>query len=174
MAVTILGAVNEFPATLVRERSERVAPKQRLAGFIAAGLFTRKRGVIQHWTVPPAFEAPGRALSELGVEAYKQAVADYYAQVREMGVEQAKRAYSRWVARKLVSSFETEVRKFRRHNGERGTVQGMLIDPLELYKSARLMVDVEYIIRRWQVAPEHQEGARRLLVAKLEYVWGLK
>jgi hypothetical protein len=131
-----------------------------------------------HWTVPPAFEKPGWAMAELGIPAYKEAVHAYYAGVREIGVDRAQKAYSRWVVRHCVSYFETLVRKFQRfndrHNSEHASKQGMLITPLDYYRSSQVFFDVQTTLRKFQVRSDLRAPMERLLRQKLESLWDLK
>jgi hypothetical protein len=167
MPLEIQGAVE---APKLTYRTVAVAKKNPLA---TGSSLAKRRGHIPHWDVPRAFAEPSQAMAELGVEAYKRAVAEYYAGVRELGVEQAQRAHGRWVVRQCVRNFETMLRRFERHNGERGTVQGALLDPLDLYRNSFMMVDIAHILKRWQVREDLRKACERLLRMKLETLWGV-
>lgn len=165
------------PRSGVTSAAASLAPRHLRQGY---GFGANRRGIIPHWDVPPPFENRTKALIELGVEQYKDAVRDYYATIRDAGVEQAKYAHARWVVRRCISAFETEMRRFKRHWEYRGHDQnlaanrGLLISPEEMYASARMMVDIEYVIRRWQVAPELRSEVEKALRARLQKLWELK
>jgi hypothetical protein len=137
-----------------------------------------RRGGIAHWDVPPAFDHAKDALSSMGVEAYKEAVRAYYAAVGANGVAYAQRSHARWVVRQLLHKFETHVRGFRRQSvSKRGGVfhtAGELALPDELWKDGRLMVDLPYLVRRYQVHEELHELTVRLVRQKLRTLWGLR
>jgi hypothetical protein len=167
MPLSIQGAIAPPKLTY---RMVAVAKKNPLA---TGSSLAKRRGHIPHWDVPRAFEHPHIAIAELGVEAYKAAVAEYYGNIRDLGVQHAQKLHGRWVVRQCVRNFETILRHFRRYNGERGTKQGMLIDPLELYRSGTMMVDIAHVLKRWQVREDLREACERLLRMKLESLWGV-
>jgi hypothetical protein len=151
-----------------------VAPKsEKPPSLLSGSSLAKRRGHIPHWDVPRAFDSPGRAIAELGLDAYKRAVAEYYGNIRELGVQHAQKAHGRWVVRQCVRNFETMLRRFERHNGERGTVQGALLDPLDLYRNSFMMVDIAHVLKRWQVREDLREACERLLRMKLESLWGV-
>ena len=168
MALEIQGAV--APPKLTYRTVAVKSKNPLLTGFSS---LAKRRGHIPHWDVPRAFDSPGRAIAELGLDNYKAAVAEYYGNIRELGYAQAQRAHGRWVVRQCVRNFETMLRRFERHNGERGTVQGALLDPLDLYRNSFMLVDIAHVLKRWQVREDLRDACERLLRMKLETLWGV-
>ena len=139
-----------------------------------------RRGTIEHWDVPPPFGDRRQALMELGPAAYAEACKEYYEEIGKFSLERAKRTHARWVVRRCLREFETQMRKFQRHWERRGhdfnpaDNRGQLFTPEELYESSRMLVDIPLVLRRWQVAPELREATERVLRARLRTLWELK
>lgn len=156
-------------------RKER-SPQQYQRPFRLASAFWRG---VPHWNVPPAFSDPGKALAELGVTAYKEAVKQYYEQLTQTGVERAQRTHSKWAVRQVLRAFETHIRGFRRQDvGARGGIftvaSDELVQPEQLWANGRLVADLQGIIRQYQVREDLREAAVRLVRAKLRRLWGLR
>jgi len=129
-------------------------------------------GHIPHWDVPPCFPDARKALEELGVEPYKQAVADYYKAIQEFGVDREQHAHKSWAVRKVVSAFETHVRGYR---GGRFIAHGPdLVAPSELMRDGLLMKDLDYIIKRYQVREDLRPLAVRMVRMRLRKIWGVR
>lgn len=126
----------------------------------------RGRRTELHWSVPPAFENPGKALQELGLELYKEACREYYAAIGDWRVENAQRLHSRWVVKRVLREFESHCRAFRRRRQD-----GVIVGPEELFRDGRLMVDLEHIIRRYQVREDLVEVTRRLTRLTIAKLW---
>lgn len=173
MSLTIEGPVSAPREIRYVPRSEKVAPPR--AAQAAPSLALRGWRAPLHWVVPPAFENPRQALIELGVEAYKDAVREYYSAIREAGVERAQRTHSKWVVRLCVRAFETNLRRLERQRARYvGDSQPDFITPREMYESSRLTVDLAYWLKRYQVPENLREATERIIRSRLRSVWGLK
>ena len=125
---------------------------------------------IPHWDVPAAFENPRLALEELGEELYKECVREHYQAIANAGVEQAQIQHYRWAINKVVSSFETHIRGYA---GGRFIAHGPdVCNPKELWESGVLMMDLEYIMNRYQVRGDLRSLAVETVKAKLQKQWG--
>lgn len=120
-----------------------------------------------HWDVPPPFENRKQALMDLGLEGYKEAVREYYASIGDWRVENAQRLHSRWVVKRVLREFESRCRKFNRDRN------GRLLGPEEIWADDRLMVDLEYHIRRYQVRGDLVPATKRLCRLTLAKLWRL-
>jgi len=139
-----------------------------------------RRGIIEHWDVPPPFGDRKLALMELGPVEYERACKEYYEEIGKFSLERARRGYARWVVRRCLREFETQMRRFQRHWERQGydfnmaANRGQLITPEEFYESSRMLVDIPWVLKRWQVAPELREATERVLRARLKTLWELK
>jgi hypothetical protein len=163
-----------------------LAATPRRQGF---GFGAIRRGTIPHWTVPPPFPDRRKALVELGVERYKEAVHEYYSEIGRLGVQAAQATHARWVLRRCLGHFETQMRKFQRHWEERGyrdkdgrwlhevntqSNHGLLISPEEMYESSRMLADIELTLRAYQVREDLRPWVTSELRRKLRMLWELR
>jgi hypothetical protein len=117
---------------------------------------------------------------ELGVERYKEAIHEYYAEVGRLGVEAAQGTHARWVLRRCLGYFETQMRKFQRHWEYKGqdwnmaNNRGLLITPEEMYESSRMLADIELTLRAYQVREDLRPWVTAELRRKLRMLWELK
>ena len=102
MGLTISGDIGPAPELVYVQRvtSSGQRPlltssqgQQPWASKARFALGRTRLGHISHWDVPPAFAEPAKALSELGVEAYAQAVKEYYTAICEFGVDREQHAH---------------------------------------------------------------------------------
>ena len=149
-----------------------------------------------HWTVPQAFDNPGRMYEELGHEEFLRQVTEYYGIIRDLRVERAQRAHTKWAIRQILRTFETHIRGFKGQHvgqssqyGRRGAIfyrasgqeqlpsgryRDIITMPDELAANGRLVADLEAYLRAYGVSGRELGAASRLVKAKLEGQWGVK
>jgi hypothetical protein len=169
-----------------RKPSQRELAEQR-ANRLQAGLrSTATRGwkAPLHWSVPPAFDRPGRIYEELGHEAFCEAVQEYYQAISQAHLTRAGEVHTRWAIRQILRTFETHVRGFRGQSVSKGgpysrggrvfaTASDVLVLPETLKQDGRLLADLEGYLAAYGVRPEDRPMARQTILLKLNQSWGI-
>lgn len=169
----------------------KVAPPRPIKARSASTTAARALGAMQHvrqlalrgrkalhWSVPPAFEYPGKVYSEIGHEAFCELVKEYYEGIKNARCESAARTHTKWAVRQILSKFETHVRGFRkqavsRRGGLFNTASDELVLPEVLIKDGRLMWDLSAYLYCYGVPKQEWPAVERLLRAKLTLKWGV-
>jgi hypothetical protein len=155
-----------------------------------------------HWTVPMAFEQPGKIYEllchelgpEEGHEEFLRQVADYYGLIRENHVNKAQELHTRWAIRQICRIFETQVRGFRGQSvGRKGAIfprssgqekygppnkpkyQDILTLPETLIADGRFSrSELEGYLRAFAVREKDVEAAAKEVQSRLARTWGVK
>lgn len=167
MSLEIRGAIAPTPSLVYRAPKVPVNALSPKRGFGPASHLRGWRTPL-HWAVPPAFENRGRAMTELGIEGFKEAVRAYWQLVRESRQEDFERLYGNWIVRQVEHRFETHIREFRRLPGHDD-----VLTPDYLWARGRLSSDLEFIIARYQCPERLREDVQKRVVAKLRATWGV-
>lgn len=154
-----------------------------------------------HWKVRPAFEQPGRIYEALlheygpeeGHQEFLRQVEEYYSAIRDIRVEKASRAHTKWAIRQILRTFGTHVRGFRGQSvGRKGSVfyrsmgqekfgpparpryADILMLPETLAEDGRVVWDMQAYLNAYGVREEDRAMAQRLIRIRLNATWGLK
>jgi hypothetical protein len=149
------------------------------------GSFLRGWKAPLHWTVPPAFEKPGRIYEQVGHEEFCRMVEDYYANISQVRVEKACRAHTKWAIRQILRTFETHVRGFRGQSVSKAGPYGsggrifdvasdVLVLPETLVQDGRLIAYLRDYLKTFGVRKEDLEASERLIKFQLTRKWGIQ
>jgi hypothetical protein len=190
----------KFSPKAIAKQKEAQDKASRIAAGIQARFLTGWRTPL-HWRVQPAFEHPGRIYETLryelgeqeGHEEFLRQVVEYYSAIRDIRVEKASRAHTKWAIRQIIRTFATHVRGFKGQSvGRKGSVfyrsmgqekfgppnrpryEDILMLPETLAEDGRVVWDMQAYLQAYGVRQEDRAVAQRLIRAKLNATWGIK